>query len=215
MDPLDLVRFVKHSSVCFEHEDVVIYVDPYHVAEAAHDADLVIITHPDHYSPKEIEKIRKSDTCFATTRAVAEMLRKTFEIDKAYLSHLSCETPTMFFECGAIVTPVVAQNKTHSVDEGFGLVLAFGGFRYYLSGDTDVLADDVPCDVAFVACDGIWNMPNFTTRVPEQLRAMDVLPKLVVPYHYGAECPQDTSENGRILCDILTELGIPCKEWDV
>ena len=45
MDPLQLVRFVKHGCVCFEKDDVVIYVDPYGLEDRPQDADLVIITH--------------------------------------------------------------------------------------------------------------------------------------------------------------------------
>ena len=29
MDPLSSVRFVKHGCICFEADDVVVYVDPY------------------------------------------------------------------------------------------------------------------------------------------------------------------------------------------
>ena len=46
MDPLSSVRFVKHGCICFDVDDVVVYVDPYMVPDAPHDADLIIITHP-------------------------------------------------------------------------------------------------------------------------------------------------------------------------
>ena len=61
MDPLEPVRFVKHGCVCFESDDAVVYVDPYKVPDDAHDADLIVITHShgDHYSPEDIERVRK------------------------------------------------------------------------------------------------------------------------------------------------------------
>ena len=61
MDPLEPVRFVKHGCVCFESDDTVVYVDPYKVPDDAHDADLIVITHShgDHYSPEDIERVRK------------------------------------------------------------------------------------------------------------------------------------------------------------
>ena len=73
MDPLQLVRFVKHGCVCFEQDDVVIYVDPYGIEDRPQDADLVIITHShgDHYSPQDIARVKKEDTCFATTAEVS------------------------------------------------------------------------------------------------------------------------------------------------
>ena len=153
MDPLEPVRFVKHGCVCFESDDAVVYVDPYKVPDDAHDADLIVITHShgDHYSPEDIERVRKEDTCFATTAEVARLLERDFGIDDDYISELSFEAPRIGFECGAVLEPVAAENKNHPVSFGFGLVLEFAGFTYYLSGDTDVLVDNVQCDVLFVA----------------------------------------------------------------
>lgn len=180
MDPLEPVRFVKHGCVCFESDDTVVYVDPYKVPDDAHDADLIVITHShgDHYSPEDIERVRKEDTCFATTAEVARLLERDFGIDDDYISELSFEAPRIGFECGAVLEPVAAENKNHPVSFGFGLVLEFAGFTYYLSGDTDVLVDNVQCDVLFVVCDGIWNMPDYEKSVPAQVAAMDVLPGL-------------------------------------
>ena len=175
---------------------------------------LIVITHShgDHYSPEDIERVRKEDTCFATTAEVARLLERDFGIDDDYISELSFEAPRIGFECGAVLEPVAAENKNHPVSFGFGLVLEFAGFTYYLSGDTDVLVDNVQCDVLFVVCDGIWNMPDYEKSVPAQVAAMDVLPGLVVPYHYGVDAPS-TKENGARLCAALTAAGIPCREW--
>ena len=151
-------------------------------------------------------------TCFATTAEVARLLERDFGIDDDYISELSFEAPRIGFECGAVLEPVAAENKNHPVSFGFGLVLEFAGFTYYLSGDTDVLVDNVQCDVLFVVCDGIWNMPDYEKSVPAQVAAMDVLPGLVVPYHYGVDAPS-TKENGARLCAALTAAGIPCREW--
>lgn len=95
MDPLEPVRFVKHGCVCFESDDTVVYVDPYKVPDDAHDADLIVITHShgDHYSPEDIERVRKEDTCFATTAEVARLLERDFGIDDDYISELSFEAP--------------------------------------------------------------------------------------------------------------------------
>lgn len=213
MDPLDTVRFINHGCVCFEHEDVVVYVDPFGVPDDAPDADLIVITHShyDHYSPEDIKKVRKDDTCYATTAEVAHLLEKDFGVRDDYISVLSYESPRLCFECGAALHPVPAENKNHPVNFGFGIVVEFAGFKYYLSGDTDVLAGNVRCDVLFVVCDGIWNMPEYETRVPAQVHAMDVCPGLVVPYHYGNM--GDTRANGAKLCAALEAAHIPCREW--
>ncbi len=213
MDPLEPVRFVKHGCICFEHKNTVIYIDPFEVPDDAHDADLIVITHShsDHYSPADIAKVRKDDTCYATTAEVARLLASDFDVDEDYVSVLSFESPRLAFECGAVLKPVAAENKNHPIGFGFGVVLEFAGFTYYISGDTDVLAESVHCDVLFAVCDGIWNMPDYETRVPAAVLAMDARPGLVVPYHYGSM--GDTEENGAKLCAALQAAGIPCREW--
>ena len=171
MDPLSSVRFVKHGCICFEVDDVVVYVDPYLVPDSPHDADLVIITHPhgDHFSPEDIARVKKDDTCYVSTLSVGAMLMEAFDINPDYFTSVSAGSPSAVFECGAMVTPVVAENKNHPAGFGFGLLLNLGGVRYYISGDTDVLDEDVACDVLFVCCDGVWNMPDFETRIPAEL----------------------------------------------
>ena len=216
MDPLQLVRFVKHGCVCFEKDDVVIYVDPYGLEDRPQDADLVIITHShgDHYSPQDIARVKKEDTCFATTAEVSRLLQSDFEIDPDYITTVTSLSPTVVFECGAMVTPLVAENKHHPEGFGFGLLLEFGGVRWYLSGDTDVLDDDIRCDVLFVCCDGVWNMPGFQQTVPDQIAQMSRAPGLVIPYHYDEAENPGTGKNGAKLCEALRARGIRCKEWN-
>lgn len=215
MDPLDLVRFIKHGSVCLEDGDVAIYVDPYRIDDDAHDADLIIITHShgDHYSPADIAKVRKADTCFASTPEVGRLLERDFELDPDYFTAISSGSPSVGFECGAMVTALAAENKNHPAGFGFGVLLEFGGATWYLSGDTDVLDEDVECDVLLVCCDGVWNMPDYLARVPAELARMEHRPGLVVPYHYGDEENPGTGKNGARLCAALREAGYAAKEW--
>ena len=132
MDPLSSVRFVKHGCICFDVDDVVVYVDPYMVPDAPHDADLIIITHPhsDHFSPDDIAKVKKDDTCYASTLDVGAMLMEAFDINPDYFTAISAGSPSAVFECGAMVTPVVADNQNHPAGCGFGLLLNLGGVRY-------------------------------------------------------------------------------------
>lgn len=213
MDPLSPVRLVRHGCVCWEHDGTVVWADPYHLEDSTHDADLVIITHGhgDHYSPADLARVIKPDTCFASTAAVGARLAADFGIDSDYFTALGAGAPSAAFECGAVVTPLAAQNKNHPAGTGFGFLLELGGFSYYVSGDTDILDPDVRCDVLLVCCDGMWNMPQYETRVPQQVLAMAHCPGLVVPYHYGVDGVP--AENGARLCAALRAAGIPCREW--
>lgn len=211
MDPLKLIRFVKHGAVCLEYEDVVVYIDPYQLDRAEHDADLIVITHAhdDHFSPEDIEKVRKEGTCFATTVEVAIQLEHRLGIQDEYISHLSFEAPSLCYECGVILTPVEAENGNHPLGFGFGVMVELGGFKYYFSGDTDRLAQDIGCDVLFVACDGIYNMQDYLRQVPREIEAMDEKPGLIVPYHYGSF--EGTGGNGKKLAQVLRAQGYKVK----
>lgn len=207
---LELVTSVYHACVRLEKDGVVVYTDPLGIQHDQEDADLVIITHShnDHFSFEDIEKVRKEDTTFIATQEAADLLEEN-GIHAEYIMVVGCESPTVYFEDGVAVTPVVAKNKNHPVDFGFGAVVELGGFFYYFSGDTDVLASDVRCDVLFVVCDGQYNMPQYETRVVEEVKAMDSMPGLVVPYHYGYL--PGTQQNGKKLEAALSAAGIPAK----
>lgn len=206
MDPLEPIRCIKHGSVVFEYDDVVVYVDPFDLEQAEEDADLIIITHShyDHYSPKDIKQICKDDTCYATTAKIAVSLENDLGVDRAYISHLSYDSPPAVFECGVMITPVPAENANHPLEAGFGVILEFAGYKYYITSDTDIFAESAVCDIMFVVCDGVYNMKDYLNEIPRQIKSMDVLPKLVIPYH----CPP---ENATALCGVLTENGIACK----
>lgn len=212
MNPLSSIRSIRHGCVCFAQDDVVIYADPYLCSDHPHDADLIIITHAhsDHYSPADIKKVMKKDTCFTSTAAVEKLLRNDFQINPDYFTPMGAGMPETAFECGALVRPLAAENKNHPPETGFGCLLTFSGFTYYISGDTDMLDNDVVCDVLFVCCDGIWNMPDFETRIPTQILAMRTMPGMVIPYHYGEDGVP--AENGAKLCTALQNAGIPCQE---
>ncbi len=211
MDPLKQIRFVKHGTVCIADKNTVVYVDPYDLDHAEHDADLIIITHThsDHFSPSDIEKIRKQDTCFAVTADAAVQLKKILQISEEYISHINCETPSLYYEFGVGITPVEAENENHPLGFGFGVVIEMNGVRYYVSGDTDRLAQDTDCDVLFVNCDGIYNMPDFLHLVPKEIKKMDQPPKVVVPYHYGSFA--GTQQNGKELARVLEQQGYQVK----
>ena len=57
----------------------VVYFDPFHMKEAPHDADFILVTHDhfDHFSPEDIEKIAKSETILIVPE---NMLKKAGEV---------------------------------------------------------------------------------------------------------------------------------------
>lgn len=70
---LDFISINEHSSIRID-EEKIIYSDPYNISRAAHDADIILITHShfDHYSPDDIQKVMKSDTVIVCPASVNE-----------------------------------------------------------------------------------------------------------------------------------------------
>ena len=70
---LDFITINEHSSIRID-DGKIIYSDPYNIKIAAHDADIILITHShfDHYSPDDIRKVMKSDTVIVCPTSVNE-----------------------------------------------------------------------------------------------------------------------------------------------
>ncbi len=53
------IKVYKQNSIRIETGNGVIYVDPFEMEEAPHDAAFIMITHDhyDHFSPESIEKV--------------------------------------------------------------------------------------------------------------------------------------------------------------
>ena len=62
---LDQITVNAHSSIRIGGKTIV-YIDPFRLTEAAHDADLILFTHPhyDHFSPEDFKKAAKPDTVY-------------------------------------------------------------------------------------------------------------------------------------------------------
>ena len=207
MDLLNCLTFARHGCLRFAPEGgPVVYIDPFQLTGNPMDADIIVVTHPhsDHFSPVDIRRIAKKDTEFVSTQPVLEMLQSEMGKPGRRTHLLSDGLPPLRLG-GVIIRALPAQNKNHPLGFGFGVLLTLDGVRYYISGDTDILSD-VPCDVMFVVCDGIYNMPDYETKVPEQLKGFENQPKLIVPYHY-AEYIEGTDGNGEKLAAALQKAG--------
>ena len=186
------ITLQKHASLMMTWNGKVIYVDPVSSSAdyaALPKADLILITHhhSDHLDPAAIAKVRTPSTEVILTAKCAEkepglvmangdsrsLLGLTVEAVPAYnLVHM--RSPNVPY---------------HPKGEGNGYVLALGGLRVYVAGDTENIPEMKALkniDVAFVP----MNIPY--TMTPEM--AADAVrgfrPKVVYPYHDKGTDPQ-------------------------
>lgn len=166
----------------------ILYFDPYLVSTAAHDADLIFITHEhyDHFEPESIARLKKQETLLV---APESMKKKTLSESGIAAENCLFYQPGETHEAGGVVIETVpAYNKLkpfHPKGKKWqGYVVTLDDTRYYVSGDTDVNEDirKVRCDVAMVPIGGFYTMD--WEQAAEYIAQLK--PEAVIPTHYGS-----------------------------
>lgn len=180
---LDSIDVIAHSGIRIGGERIV-YIDPVCVADAPHDADLILFTHPhfDHFSPVDVRKLMKDDTVIAAPKSMIPLC--SLMLRRKTISLLPNETTSL---AGVSVTAVPAYNrrKPYHVKwmQWLGYVLTVGETKIYISGDTDLTdeARNVSCDIAMLPIGGFYTID--AVRAAEL--ANTIRPHTVIPIHYG------------------------------
>ncbi len=193
MSSLENVRVFTQSAIRIEGAaGTVTYFDPFSLtaAEAAHDADYVLITHAhyDHLSPEDYARVAGEKTVVV---APASMEREVAGLDAAATHLMSAgekiELPGLTVEAVPAYNVEPERLGMHPQENGWlGYVVTLDGepTRYYVSGDTDQNPDNetVSCDVALVPIGGTYTCdPRQAAAFVNALR-----PAAVVPTHYGS-----------------------------
>jgi L-ascorbate metabolism protein UlaG (beta-lactamase superfamily) len=174
------LQWLGHASFKICHEDTVLYIDPWKLKDAPHDATLVLVSHShhDHYSPEDIEKVSGPETkLIASPDVMAKektgesiMGGLTVELDDARVIGVAAYNPAKEFH-----------PKTNN---WVGFVIEIGSKRLYYAGDTD-LTEEMKAlqniDVALLPVGGTYTMD--ANQAAEAVTHFK--PKMVIPYHWG------------------------------
>lgn len=181
------IEVLTHSSIRLCDAERTIYIDPFRMKGAPHDADYILITHDhyDHFSPEDIRKAAKSGTVLVVPekmkKAAQEFSAGEFPVytvspgEKITVSHLKAEA-------------VPAYNKLkpfHPKRAGWvGYIIETDLGRVYVAGDTDKTRDNlqVKCDIALVPVGGTYTMD--AKEAAELIN--EIRPKTAIPTHYGS-----------------------------
>ena len=184
---LDAVEWLGHSGFRIRAGKANVYIDPYRVTDWPK-ADLILITHAhyDHFSPQDVERLRKRDTAVVAPAAVAERL--SGDVTAVRPGDVVEPLP------GLDVRAVPAYNTSKRDAEGrvfhpreagcVGYELNVRGERLYHAGDTDVIPemDQVAgVDVALLPVSGVYVM----TAQEAAEAARRIQPRVAVPMHWG------------------------------
>ncbi|MGC8793901.1 MAG: MBL fold metallo-hydrolase [Bryobacteraceae bacterium] len=177
---------IQHASLMIEAGGQVIHVDP--VGEQNYrdlpPADLILITHThgDHLDAGVIARLRKTSTQIFAPQAALKTIPGATVIrngEKKSFGKWEIEAvPAYNIQRGP-----GPGRLYHEKGQGNGYVLAYGGKRFYISGDTEAIPEmkalrDI--DAAFVCMNLPYTMPP--EEAAEAIRTFK--PKVVYPYHY-------------------------------
>lgn len=182
---LNNVEVLCHSSIRMD-KGKIIYVDPFHIKENYKDADIILITHShyDHFSEKDIEKVRKADTKIYLTEDYVENAKSIGFSENKIVGVKPYQT---YYEGDIEINTVPAYNvnkQFHPKENNWvGYILKIDGISYYIAGDTDITEENkkIKCDVAFVPVGG-----TYTMTAKEAAELVNIIkPKVAIPIHYG------------------------------
>lgn len=184
------VEVLAHSSIKITGEKVI-YIDPFRIHRATYDADYIFCTHShhDHFSPHNIEKIKKENTILIGVK----------EIQKAAVE-LGLEVMTVVPNEEYVIDDIEFKTTyAYNIDKEFhpkdkkwvGYIINVEGTKYYIAGDTDNIEEiqDIECDVALLPVSGTYTMDyKEAADLANTIKA-----KIVIPTHYG--CVVGTKED--------------------
>ncbi|HEX4227116.1 MAG TPA: MBL fold metallo-hydrolase [Bryobacteraceae bacterium] len=191
---------IYHASVLLEWKGKAIYVDPVSAGNYAGlpKAGLILITHThsDHLDPKELAELKKDGTIIITPEAVAKMVTETEVLANGQSKRVNLGGASI--EVQAIPMYNLTRGPKpgmfyHPKGLGNAYILTIGGKRIYFSGDTECTPEMKALkniDVAFLC----MNLP-YTMTPAEAAECVRIFrPKIVYPYHYRGQNPQEFAD---------------------
>lgn len=184
------ITLFKHASLAISYDGLNIYIDPVtNVSDTPIDysgmpkADYILVTHEhwDHLDPKAIEELSKPSTKIILNATSEKQLGKGI---------IMANNEKMDLADGIVLESVPAYNTTpgrekyHPKGNGNGYILNIDGDRIYIAGDTEdipEMANIKNIDVAFLPV----NQPYTMTIDQAEKAALEIKPKILIPYHYS------------------------------
>lgn len=179
-----MIDVLCHSSIRIE-EDKIIYVDPFKIEQKYNDADYIFCTHShyDHFSPEDIEKVKKEDTIIIVPSDLEEQARKIFN------NNVVIVEPAKEYQIKDLkfkTTYAYNINKKFHPKENkwVGYIIELNNKKYYIAGDTDNIEEiqNIECDIALIPIGGTFTMDyKESAELANTIKA-----DIVIPTHYGS-----------------------------
>lgn len=178
-------QVLYHSSIKIAGSKTL-YIDPYGIEGNPKDADYIFCTHShyDHFSPEDIQKIRKNETILITVESAKDDAIFVMGEEKVRLVE-----PNHHYQIGEVLFETknaynIGKSYHTKAMNWVGYIINLDGISYYIAGDTDNIEEiqNVKCDVAFLPIGG-----TYTMDVEEGAKlANTISAETVIPTHYGS-----------------------------
>jgi L-ascorbate metabolism protein UlaG (beta-lactamase superfamily) len=205
------ITFIGHGSLMFAMDGKTIYIDPVKSSGSytgLPKADLILVTHEhyDHLDPDLIKELRTGSTMILCNGAAAAKIQGSAVMkagDRKSFGAIEIEAVPAY----NLVNMKAPGQPFHPKGSGVGYILAWGGNKFYIAGDTENTPEMKALkniDVAFLP----MNLPY--TMTPEMVAdaARAFKPGILYPYHFG-----DTDT--RKIVDLLKGSGIEVRIRDL
>ena len=171
-----MITLTGHSSINISASKEI-WIDPFKLDRYYGNADIILITHPhyDHFSPDDIEKVKKEDSVIVAPCDIESADYKLLPGDELEID-------------GVVIRAVPAYNKLKPFhpkkNNWLGYIVTIDGETFYICGDTDKTkeAESISCDTLLVPCGGTYTM---NAKEAASL-ANCINPKKAIPTHYGS-----------------------------
>lgn len=180
-----MVEVLCHNSIKIT-ENVIVYVDPFKINKEYHDADYVFFTHShyDHFSPEDIEKVKKESTVFIVTEDLKEKAEDLYGKKNILVVKPNEDYHVSDFDFKTTYAYNVNKAFHSKENKWVGYLIQINNKTYYIAGDTDNIEEiqDIECDEAFIPIGG-----TYTMNYKEAAELANVIKaKVVIPTHYGS-----------------------------
>ena len=191
-----IITFLRHSTLMFTFNDLVIHVDPWSRAAdytKLPKADIVLVTHDhgDHLDPAALGQVIKSASFYSehdsTTLIYTKLCADKFPGGSVMRNGMTWTVKGIKIEAVPAYCLIPRDNPRslpHTQWECNGYILTFGDKRVYIASETEnipELADIRDIDIAFLAMDSIFNLtPEEAVGVVKVFK-----PGVIYPYHFS------------------------------
>jgi len=174
------ITWIHHASFRIAGAGQVVYIDPWKLPTADHDADVVLVSHEhfDHCDAKDVEKVRGGGTTLVGPPDVIGKLGFGQAVAPGE------ELRVNDIDIQAVAAYNIAKTFHPHTNNWIGAVITLGGKSIYYAGDTDripEMAELTGIDLALLPVGGTYTL----TAAEAAEACKDIAPAAAVPYHWG------------------------------